>query len=90
MKQLSALKTLAEAGGLSKASQEAARRAWFKRAGVHLDALDQMVNGKVLPKLLADGEFPATESKAMIAAWKEFMEQHLDLMMGMLQEFDDE
>ena len=91
MKQLSALKTLAEAGGLSKASQEATRRRWFARATDHVDALDTMMRSNaLLPKMLADGGFPATESKAMIEAWKEFHEHYLDLMMSMLQEFDDE
>lgn len=94
MRQLKALQTLAEAvkpfTPFAKVSSgtESKRRGILDRMEKLINQLDTAIDGTVLKNMLADGGFPATESKALIKKFTAFHMEFDDFRMALLQEFD--
>lgn len=68
-------------------TEDRARR-FFDSLETRIESVDKSVKGEVLKKLLADGGFPATESKALIAAWNKFCSEFDDLKMGVISSLE--
>ena len=69
--------------GKGTLTEDRARR-FFDSLETRIESVGKSVEGEVLKKLLADGGFPATESKALIAAWNKFCSEFDDLKMGVI------
>ena len=88
MKELTTLKKLAESAVPS--SEARARQVWFNKTDTIMDQLEARIlgtdgkGGATLKKMLADGKFPETESKAMQAAFSKFFDEYEDFKMALL------
>lgn len=86
--KLSELHSTPEETLTEQATLQAARD-WFNRAAALLDQTDKLVYGKRLSRLLKDGGFPETESRALKAAWETFQREFEELQQSVLIGYQD-
>ena len=91
--KLTALQKLAEAQFPPKGAssrEELSRRTKLEKIEGVIESLRTHLEGNVLKKILADGQFPATESKALLKKFDAFASEFEDFKMGLLFEFDQD
>ena len=85
--KLTKLEKLSE-GKMHGKLEERRVRNWFDQVEPVIENAYKAATGKLLEKMLADGGFPATESKAFVDAAKKMMGEFEDLKMAMLIPFE--